>query len=146
MTDKKTQFGWGFPIGFFVFAILGFLDSSYLTLKHFKGEALTCSLTSGCNTVTSSVYSEIFGIPVALFGVIYYLIMLFGFVLFVDRKDCSVVRWMSWFSIAGLFASTYFIILQLFVLDAICQYCMFSAFTSYSLFAFGMYYLWKNKQ
>ena len=44
-------------------------------------------------------------------------------------------------TIIGLLASLWFIYLQLFVIKAICLYCMFSAFTSITLFIFGLFVL-----
>ena len=39
---------------FLVLSFLGFLDSAYLTVAHYRGEAPPCSLLEGCERVTNS--------------------------------------------------------------------------------------------
>ena len=131
---------------FLVFSFIGFLDASYLAIKHFNGSTLICNITSGCNTVLASSYSEIFGIPVALGGALYYLTVFVLVVAFLDTKKDKILDFISKFAVAGLLASTYFVYLQVVVLKSICQYCMLSAITSTLLFITGIVYLVKNKQ
>ena len=55
-------------------AILGAINTGYLTItKLFGGEAI-CP-TSGCDQVLSSPYAYVFGLPLALFGLLAYLSM-----------------------------------------------------------------------
>ena len=54
-------------------SFLGFIDASYLTIKHFVGTPLPCSVLKVCEEVTTSQYSVIGGVPVAMLGAIYYL-------------------------------------------------------------------------
>jgi uncharacterized membrane protein len=129
-----------------IFSFFGFLDATYLTIKHFNGSSLICNITSGCNTVLSSSYSEVFGIPVALGGAFYYLIIFILVIAFLDTKKDKILNLVSKLTIAGLFASIYFVYLQVIVLKSICQYCMLSAITSSLLFITGMVYLYKNRK
>ncbi len=55
-----------------VLALIGAGIAGYLTYTHFKGSAPVC-LTSGCEVVQRSRWSELFGIPVALLGLLAYL-------------------------------------------------------------------------
>ncbi len=48
-----------------VVALGGLADSIYLTIKHFTGEKVPCSIVEGCEQVLTSSYAEIFGIPLA---------------------------------------------------------------------------------
>ena len=43
-------------------------DSIYLTVHHLTAEPVPCSLISGCETVLTSTYAEIAGVPLAAFG------------------------------------------------------------------------------
>lgn|SRR3989338_3412349 len=135
-------------------SFLGFLDASYLTVKHFVGTPLPCSVLRGCEEVTTSQYSVIGGIPVAMLGAIYYLVIFALIFLFLKRKRLSsasdnnirgnedgLLNLAARLTIIGLLASLWFIYLQLFVIKAICLYCMFSAFTSITLFIFGLFVL-----
>lgn len=53
-------------------ALTGAGIAGYLTYTHFKGSPPVC-LTSGCEVVQNSRWSELFGIPVALLGLLTYL-------------------------------------------------------------------------
>ena len=53
-------------------ALIGAGIAGYLTYTHFKGTAPVC-LTSGCEVVQRSSWSELLGIPVALLGLLAYL-------------------------------------------------------------------------
>lgn len=85
--------------------------------------------------MTTSVYSEILGIPVALLGMLYYgfifLLTLYSYL----ANNKQVLHFVGYFTIVGLVCSIYLVSLMLFVLDAICFYCLISAFSSSLLFA-----------
>src|SRR5919112_3527951 len=56
-----------------VLAALGALISAYLTWTHFAGLTPVCTGSGGgCETVQSSRYASILGIPVALLGLVAY--------------------------------------------------------------------------
>jgi len=119
-------------------SLIGFLDADYITTKHYLGVPITCSIFEGCETVTNSQYATVGNIPVALFGAIYYLSILVLVILYLDTGKISLIRFVSRFSIVGFAASLWFIYLQLFVIKAICFYCMVSAVTSTSIFIIGI--------
>lgn len=109
-----------------ILSVLGFLLSVYLTYLHYsEGQTAFCSQDSGCDSVRQSAYSSILGIPVALLGAVgYALIFWFTFVS-ITRK----VRWILLYtiSLAGFVFSAYLTYLELFVIKAICPYCVVSA-------------------
>jgi uncharacterized membrane protein len=53
-------------------ALVGAGIAGYLTYTHFKGTAPVC-LTSGCEVVQNSRWSELFHVPIALLGLLTYL-------------------------------------------------------------------------
>src|SRR5215217_8679857 len=55
-----------------VVALIGLGDAIYLIIHHLTGEKVPCSVTGGCETVLTSSYAEIGGIPIAVFGAIAY--------------------------------------------------------------------------
>ncbi len=120
-----------------VLGTLGFIDASYLTVSHYFRIPLPCSIVNGCETVTTSIYSTVFGIPVALLGAAYYLAIVLIAVFSLDRKNTGVMKWVRFISAAGFLASLIFVSLQLFVLHAICLYCMTSAVTTTAIFIFS---------
>lgn len=129
-----------------VISLLGFLDATYLTVEFFRGAIPNCGNLTGCETVTTSAYSEIRGVPVALFGALYYLAIFLGVMLYVDQRDVRVLRWVARFTVAGLLASAVFVYLQVAVIGAWCLYCVASAVTSTLLFVLGMWVLLRIKK
>jgi uncharacterized membrane protein len=130
----------------FLFAIvsfLGFLDATYLTAEHYLGAIPPCVITTGCKTVLTSKYSVIFGIPTALFGAMYYLLLFLLAVLSIDIKP-EIIRFAAYLTPIGLLVSSWFVYLQLFVIKEICSYCIVSATTSTILFILGLFIIIKS--
>ncbi|WKZ26421.1 MAG: vitamin K epoxide reductase family protein [Candidatus Paceibacterota bacterium] len=130
---------------FLVVGVIGFLDATYLTVEHYRGNIPPCTI-QGCEVVLTSEQSKIFGVPVALLGALYYLVILILSVSFLDGKKEGVIRFASRLTFLGFIASVYFVYLQFFVIGEICQYCMISAGTSTLLFVLGIYILIKTRQ
>lgn len=137
MKNSKILFRLGFS--FLIVSFIGFLDATYLAVKHYIGGAIPCSITQGCEVVTTSQYAVILNIPVALLGAIYYLIIFVLAVLYIDTRRESIINFISRFTIIGLIASLWFVYLQVFVIEALCFYCLISAFTSLLLFVLGLF-------
>ena len=51
-----------------VLAALSLADAAYLSILHWRGEIPPCGGYAGCETVNTSPFAEIFGIPVAALG------------------------------------------------------------------------------
>lgn len=130
--------------GFIIFSFSGFLDATYLTVSHYMGTELNCTILNGCGTVTASEYSLIAGIPVALLGCFFYLTMLIGSLVYLDTRHRFALKLISWLPFTGLAASAWFVYLQFFVIKALCQYCMLSAITSSLLFILAVITLAKS--
>lgn len=126
-----------FFLALIILSLLGLFDASYLTFKHYAGLPMSCSLLQGCEKVLTSQYAVIGGLPVALLGVGYYLAI---FVVsassfrYPSAKTLVLIRLLSPF---GFLGSLWFVYLQLFVLKAICLYCLISAVTSTLIFIFS---------
>lgn len=128
-----------------VIAFIGLADALYLTVSHYFGIPLACGPLSGCETVTSSVYSVVLGVPVALGGVFYYLAMFFGVLFAWEYKSVTYFRYVCLFSICGALASAWFVFVMAFLLQAWCTYCLISATTSMLLFGLSMYGLYVTR-
>jgi len=106
---------------------LGIAISIYLTyLYHTKATALFCAVGSGCDTVRDSPYSAILGVPVPLLGVIGYSLV---FILSLTSIQ-NQTRWLLLYivSLTGFVFSAYLTYIELFVLKAVCLYCLISSF------------------
>ncbi|MDP2696360.1 MAG: vitamin K epoxide reductase family protein [bacterium] len=126
------------------FALLsfgGFLDAAYLTFKHYTGGTILCSIFSGCDIVTTSEYATILGVSVALLGAIYYLAVFILTIVHIDTGNEQVFYFAASITLLGFLASLWFVFLQIFIIKALCLYCILSAITSTTLFILGIYAL-----
>jgi len=122
----------------FVGGLAGFIDSFYLTLEHYNGTAVRCFILKGCNKVLASSFSEIMGLPVALFGAAYYLLIFILIIAYIDTEKKILLNIISRLTVAGFIMSSWFLFVQLFIIKAVCTYCLFSAFISIILFILGL--------
>lgn len=127
-------------------AIVGIFDASYLTIEHLRGVPVQCGILQGCDIVTNSAYSEFLGIPTAAMGVLYYIFAAGILIAMADMKRVLFAYAFSALSVIGFLFSAWFVYLQLFVINAICIYCMLSATSSTLLFLLGMYILYLLKK
>ena len=121
-----------------VVAIFGFADASYLTVEHFANAIPPCT-TSGCETVLTSAYSEILGVPVALLGALYYLTISIGIFAYLESKNEKLIRYALLLTPIGFLMSLWFISAMTFIIHSYCQYCLGSATTSTILFVTALY-------
>jgi uncharacterized membrane protein len=122
-----------------ILAFFGLADSIYLAQHALNGTPLLCTIQSfsDCNTVVTSSYSRIFGIPIAELGVLFYSIMFVLAALELVMYDQFLRRVLQAFSLVGILASLYFMFVQTFVIRAFCVYCLASAFIALLIFIFA---------
>lgn len=131
------------PIAIILIALVGFSDATYVTVKHFQGVIPPCAI-GGCESVLTSSYSKILGIPVSLLGAIYYFIIILSIFLHLDTKKEIFLKIPILMSVVGLIFSIYFMTVMVFVLKAICPYCIVSAITSTTIFIISAFAVCKN--
>jgi uncharacterized membrane protein len=103
-----------------VVALAGVAVAGYLTWSHYAGGSVVCPVGGGCETVQESEYAKLAGIPVAVLGLTAYVVVL-GLVWW----DTPVARLAAAaLSLTGLLFSLYLLVVQLFVIDAICVWCL----------------------
>ena len=112
-----------------VLAVVGIAIAGYLTIVHFRESLLVCSGISDCETVQTSKYAEIFGIPVASLGLLTF-VLLFGLavarVVQPERTDTiTMVMFVLIVGAVGFYV--YLTYLELFVINAVCQWCVASS-------------------
>ena len=110
-------------------ASVGLLDAIYLTWIKLSGAEAMCAGVGDCSAVNASRYSEIAGIPIAVFGGGAYLAMLL-ILIYKDRVDFlreNGAMLLVGISLAGVLYSAYLTYIELYVIHAICPYCVLSA-------------------
>ena len=118
MSDRRLR------IVALVFAALGIGVAGYLTYVHYAGLQPFCAGGShGCERVQSSAYATVGGIPVAVLGLAGYVGIAIALVAPGDLARMSAAA----LAIIGFGFSAYLTYLELFVIHAICQWCVTSA-------------------
>ncbi len=113
----------------FVLACLGILDSIYLLIYKLTNNNAMCIGSGGCHDVNFSPYSEIGGIPVSVFGIAGFLFIA-GILLlekrlsFLKENGALIIFGVSIFGVAF---SAYLTWLELYIIHAICPFCVASA-------------------
>jgi len=129
---KPTQHdktGSAFYWATFVLACLGVLDAIYLLVYKLTNFNAMCLGNGGCHNVNFSPYSEIGGIPVSLFGILTYLVIT-GILLLEPRLEIAKENGalaIFGISMAGVAFSAYLTWLEVYVIHAICPFCVTSA-------------------
>ncbi len=121
-------------LGLFL-ALVGLADTSYLTSKHFLGGTVPCSILNGCETVLNSTYSTIGGVPLALLGVIFYLVVAVSLVYFLTSGRAAIFSGLLIWTGLGFLTSLYLVWLQVAEIKSLCLYCLISAAISTVLFS-----------
>ena len=101
-------------------AIAGLVVASYLTWAHYAEASVLCVAGGGCERVQSSEYAEVAGVPVSVLGLAAYAAVL------------ALIAWDApWprlaaaaLALVGALFSVYLLVVQLFVIDAVCIWCL----------------------
>ncbi len=132
LEDVLESPGWA-PIIASLISLVGLFDSVYLTVKHYSGEPVPCSLVEGCEMVLTSPYAEIAGVPLAALGAAAYFAA-FSFSIMTAFGNRSFWKLFGVQSVLMAAFSIWLLYLQGFVIEAFCQFCLISAGSSIALF------------
>ena len=121
-------------------AVVGLLISGYLTWVHYAGVAPVCvGGSGGCETVQASSYATILGVPVAVLGLVGYSGLLLAALL---RGEAGVYLGLL-VALVGTLFSAYLTYLELFVIHAICEWCVASAALMVGALICGAFEAWR---
>jgi uncharacterized membrane protein len=113
---------------------LGVAVATYIAIADSGGGSPVCLGGShGCETVANSSYSHQLGINIAIFGILGYVLL---FVAAMARGDAARMGGFA-ISLVGFGYSVYLTYLELFQIEAVCQWCVSSAIVMTLLFAFN---------
>ena len=94
--------------------------AGYLTWAHYGDGSVVCPVGGGCETVQESEYAEVAGVPVALLGLGAYAVLLALIV-----WDGPLARLAAAaLALVGLVFSGYLLVVQAFVIEAFCIWCL----------------------
>lgn len=117
-------------MGIAVLSLLGLLVSGYLTLYKLGYLGVIQCTSGGCETVQSSQYSLFLGLPVALWGMGAYALLLLLSLLGLDPGrigDRRIALGIFGIAAVGVAFSGWLTYLEAMVIHAWCQWCVVSA-------------------
>ncbi len=117
-TDRRLRIAIG------VVAVIGIGIATYLTYVHYAGLKVLCLSSGGCETVQSSKYAKVDGVPVAVLGLVGYIGILGSLAL---RGDTGRAAGFG-LALIGFLFSLYLTYREGFSIHAWCQWCVSSAF------------------
>ena len=116
-----------YRMGAALMSLLGLFVSAYLYLyKIGRIGALACG-SGGCETVQTSQWSRFAGVEVALIGVIGYVALLAVALIALQADRRWPTDLLAALAAGGVLFSAYLTYLELFVIHAICRWCVGSA-------------------
>lgn len=116
------------PLALSALAFLGLGSSAYLLYEHYVAP-IVC-IGQGCRVVDESIYSEIFGVPISVLGLMVYLAIL-GLSLARLRARNPIDGYLALaiygLALSGTTFSAYLTYLEAAVIHAFCTWCVISA-------------------
>jgi phosphatidylglycerol:prolipoprotein diacylglycerol transferase len=101
-----------------VLTIIGIGIALYLTYVKFTSSPILCGI-GDCDVVQNSKYAQFLGIHLGVWGLVYYLAL---FTTFHNKWKKFTQLWLIW----GILFSTYLTYLEIFVIKAVCDWCLAS--------------------
>ena len=139
------------PAIFLGLVIIGICISSYLIYYHYASKAGTegwCNINDqiNCKNVIQSKYSEIFGIPLAVFGLVWFCVS--GMFHYFKESSTAILGsnapfYLFVWSVIGLVAVICLVFLEIFSVGSICLLCTTCHITTIGIFVISYTYLGK---
>ena len=122
--------------GVALLALIGLFISAYLWLYHLGYYGMLQCGTGSCEVVQSSKYADFLGVSVPAWGTAWYLAMtVLGMMLAAGHLETSGPgKLAAIFATGGLAFSIYLTAVELFILHAICRWCVVSAALTVGIF------------
>ena len=109
---------------------LGIVVAGYLVTKRFTGGSLACTRWAQCDVVNNSVYSQIQGVPISVIGLAGYVVLLalaIAALWTAGRTQRQILLVSFVLSLGGVGFSAYLTYLEIYVIEALCAWCVASA-------------------
>lgn len=130
----------------FFLAIIGMLIAGYILYTYVTGSPIVC-VNQGCELVRKSKYANPFGLPMPLFGLVgYFLILILSFLKTLQSKFDKLLNFiLVAISAFGFLFVSYLTLIEAFVIKAYCMWCIFSAITMTVIFIISVLTYVRNR-
>jgi len=137
--------GWAIP----ALCVLGAVVAAYLAFVETTSSTAVCGPVGDCNAVQQSEYALLFGVlPVGVLGLVGYVAItaLWAWQRHGPRDQALRTKWLlAAVLLAGVLFSIYLTLIELFVIHAICMWCVTSAVTM-TLLLWAVYLGWVERE
>lgn len=135
-----------FIASFIVLTICGTVNAAYLVWKHSQKKTLMCPLNHDCSVVTESRWSHLFYFRNETLGLVFFIAMLGLILSTLTVHGQTEILYLLILAACGgaLLFSIFLVLLQKFVIEDYCFYCLVSAVITLLLFLNSIL-LWTNK-
>lgn len=126
-----------FRIILIIFSLIGLALALFLAYEYAQPQPIGCPLYAGnsanpCETVRQSEYSKLFGIELPYWGTIFFVLLIASLVAYLIKKEFFLKKFKektidTYFLVLTLFGlvfETYYFFLQVFVIKAVCTWCV----------------------
>jgi uncharacterized membrane protein len=129
-----------------VLATVGLAIAKYLTWSHYEHDVLVCGL-GDCSTVQSSDYSVVAGIPIAILGLVMFGTVLTLSLIRIARPALADIAGavIVFLTLTSVLYYVYLTYIEIWVLEAICQWCVLSSIATIGILAFELWAFWRSE-
>ncbi len=120
--------------------IIGLAVSIYMTIYKLTDNQSMCIGNGGCSKVNSSVYAEVYGIPVAVLGIIGYAALMI--MLLIENRNsflrANATMIIFGMALIGFLFTLYLIYVEAALIHALCPFCLTSQIAMTLIFIFSV--------
>ena len=129
-------------------AVLGGLVSIYMTIFKLTENQSMCLGNGGCSVVNNSIYSEVYGIPVSVIGIVGYGALVAALLLqqrgpFMEENGLLLIFGLA---LVGFLFTAYLIYVEIALIHALCPFCITSQVSITVLFILSVVRLVREPQ
>ena len=129
-------------------AVLGGLVSIYMTIFKLTENQSMCLGNGGCSVVNNSIYSEVYGIPVSVIGIVGYGALVAALLLqqrgpFMEENGLLLIFGLA---LVGFLFTAYLIYVEIALIHALCPFCITSQVSITVLFVLSVIRLVREPQ
>lgn len=131
-----------FKLATAILALFGFFVARHIHAEKKADRPLICPIKFDCQTVVHSDYSKFLGVPVEVFGMIYYMFVFVSYTVLAFLGAVLPQVYIVGLVLLSVFAflfSVYLILVQLLILRKFCSWCIVSAFICSMIFLLTIY-------
>jgi uncharacterized membrane protein len=127
LKDNREKNIFTFSLIGMTLSLIGIADATYLTIAHYTAKVVLACPDTGfinCAKVTTSIYSEIHGVPVALLGLLFFIGMFILQLPVLWRSKLKIISNIRLaYSVVGMLTVFWLLYVEFHKLHSICLYC-----------------------